>query len=138
MSEIEKAQSQNDLLYKSIENANNSIKLLNHYIVKNESLQVENIKNQVYIALLKKQIEDLSHEIKANYSDDKVLITKVSKILDSPDMQKASDTIAEIRMAMHLMKLVAANITSFDGDPEIWYKYTDSIKRMESKINYLP
>jgi hypothetical protein len=138
MNEIDKPTPPDDMLFKSIDNVNQSLKLLNHFVAKNETLQQENIRNQAFIATLKNQIEELSNDVKRNYPNDKVLITKANRMLENPDMQKATESIRDIRLAIGLMHLIAAKITSFDGEPELWYKYTDVMTRLEGKMKYLP
>ena len=139
MNEIDKpALPPDDMLFKSIDNVSQSLKLLNHFVAKNEILQQENIRNQVFIASIKNQIEELSNDVKRNYPSDRVLITKSNLMLESPDMEKATEVIRDIRMAIGLMHLIAAKITSFDGEPELWYRYTDVMTKLEGKMTYLP
>jgi hypothetical protein len=127
-----------DMLFKSIDNVSQSLKLLNHFVAKNEVLQQESMRNQVFIASLKNKIEELSNDVKRNYPTDRVLITKSNLMLETPDMQKATEAIRDIRLAIGLMHLIAAKITSFDGDPELWYRYTDVMTKLEGKMTYLP
>jgi hypothetical protein len=139
MNEIDKpALPPDDMLFKSIDNVGQSLKLLNHFVAKNEILQQESIRSQVFIASLKNQIEELSNDVKRNYPSDRVLITKSNLMLESPDMEKATEVIRDIRIAIGLMHLIAAKITSFDGDPELWYRYTDVMTKLEGKMTYLP
>lgn len=138
MSEIEISKQKQDIIQKSIENTNNALNLLSNFIVKNEILAIENLKSQSYIASLKNNIEELKKEIKQNYKEDKVILSKIEKLSLSPEMTRAEETIKDVKMAMGLMKLIAANITDYSGDPTLWYRYTEVVKRLDEGANYLP
>jgi hypothetical protein len=138
MSEIEISKQKQDIIQKSIENTNNALNLLSNFIVKNEILAIENLKSQSYIASLKNNIEELKKEIKQNYKEDKVILSKIEKLSLSPEMIRAEEAIKDVKMAMGLMKLIAANITDYSGDPTLWYRYTEVVKRLDEGANYLP
>ena len=138
MTDIEKSIQSEQLLAKSIDSTSQAIKLLSHYIVKAETLNIEVLRNQLFIETLRGQLENLSHDIKKNYPEDLSIIIRSNKILENPDIKKASETIRDVRLAMGLMKLIAANITGFEGDPEMWYKFTDTVKRLDFENNSFP
>ncbi len=129
---------QDPIVLKSLENANQAISLLSQYIVKNEALQSEIMRNQILISHIKRSLDELNYDIKKHYSEDKVVMHKINNIVDNSDINKIAEAVKDIRLAMGLMKIIAANITSYSGDPEVWYRYTDVVKRLEDKANVLP
>lgn len=129
---------QDAVVLKSLENANQAISLLTQYLVKNEALQSEIMRNQILISHIKKNLDELNVDIKKHYSEDKVIMHKINNIVDNSDIVKISETVKDIRLAMGLMKIIAANITQYSGQPDVWYKYTDVIKRIEDKVSSLP
>lgn len=130
MKDIEK-----EILHKSLENANQAINLLSSFIAKNEILYSEILKNKLAIDNLRKEVEKIHSDIKTNYPDDLYLRLKVEKILSNKDVNDSYEAVKEMRNVISLTKLIAANITSFDGDPSIWYKYTESVKKLELKAD---
>ena len=133
MNELEK-----QLFTKSIESTNNAINMISNLITKNENLQYEMLKDKIILESIRKNMEEISREIKKNYPEDKGIIIKLNNFLDNKEMQKAGDTLKDIRLAMTLMKVISANVSSFDGDPSLWYKYTDTVKKIENNIDSLP
>lgn len=129
---------QDAVVLKSLENANQAISLLTQYLVKNEALQSEIMRNQILISHIKKNLDELNVDIKKNYPEDKVIMHKINNIVDNSDIVKIAETVKDIRLAMGLMKIIAANITQYSGQPDVWYKYTDVVKRIEDKVNNLP
>lgn len=138
MNEIELSKEKDDIINKSIENTNNAIKLLNSFVIKNELLTIENLKNQSYIVFLKMNIENLKKELKENYKDDKIVISKLDSLSSAPEMKKAEESVKDMRLAIGLMKIIAANITGYDGDPTMWYRYTEAIDRLDNSSRHLP
>jgi|LauGreDrversion4_2_1035121.scaffolds.fasta_scaffold05251_4 hypothetical protein len=132
MNDLEK-----QLFTKSIESTNNAINMMSNLISKNENLQYEMLKDKIILESIKKNMEEISRDIKKNYPEDKAIILKLNKFLDDKEIKKASDTLRDIRLAMSLMKIIAANVSSFEGDPSLWYRYTDTIKKIENNIDYL-
>lgn len=128
---------QDSLMLKSLENANQAISLLTQYIIKNEGLQSEIMRNQILISHIKRSLDELNTDIKKHYPEDKVIMHKINNIVDNNDVIKISDTVKDMRLAMGLMKIIAANITSYSGEPDVWYKYTDVVKRLEDKVSNL-
>lgn len=128
MNDIEK-----NLFAKSIENTNSALSVINNLMVKNDILQKEIWLDQIEINNLRKKVEQISKKIKINYPEDKGLAIMTDKLLENDGIKKAESVVRELKSAITLMKLIAANITSFDGDPKIWYKYAESIKRLESQ-----
>ncbi len=129
---------QDAVVLKSLENANQAISLLTQYLVKNEALQSEIMRNQILISHIKKNLDELNVDIKKHYPEDKVIMHKINNIVDNSDIVKIAETVKDIRLAMGLMKIIAANITQYSGQPDVWYKYTDVVKRIEDKVNNLP
>ena len=129
---------QDAVVLKSLENANQAISLLTQYLVKNEALQSEIMRNQILISHIKKNLDELNIDIKKHYPEDKVIMHKINNIVDNSDIVKIAETVKDIRLAMGLMKIIAANITQYSGQPDVWYKYTDVVKRIEDKVNNLP
>ena len=129
---------QDAVVLKSLENANQAISLLTQYLVKNEALQSEIMRNQILISHIKKNLDELNVDVKKHYPEDKVIMHKINNIVDNSDIVKIAETVKDIRLAMGLMKIIAANITQYSGQPDVWYKYTDVVKRIEDKVNNLP
>lgn len=129
---------QDAVVLKSLENANQAISILTQYLVKNEALQSEIMRNQILISHIKKNLDELNVDIKKHYPEDKVIMHKINNIVDNSDIVKIAETVKDIRLAMGLMKIIAANITQYSGQPDVWYKYTDVVKRIEDKVNNLP
>lgn len=128
MNETEK-----NLFAKSIENTNSALSVINTLMAKNDILQKEIWLDQIEMNNLRKKVEQVSKKIKSNYPEDKGLEIMVNRLLENESLQKADKAVKELKSVITLMKLIAANITSFDGDPKIWYKYTESIKRLEAQ-----
>lgn len=123
---------------KSIESTHNAINMISSLITKNESLQYELLKDKIVLESIRKSMEDISTDIKKNYPEDKAIIFKLNRFLDDKEIKKASETLRDIRLAMALMKIISANIGSFEGDPSLWYKYTDTIRKIEHNVDLLP
>lgn len=133
MNETEK-----QLFNKSIESTHNAINMISNLITKNEGLQYELLKDKIILESIRKNVEEISTDIKNNYPEDKTIIFKLNRFLDNKDLSKAHETLKEIRLAMALMKIISANVGSFEGDPLLWYKYTDIVKKIEHDVDYLP
>ena len=128
MNETEK-----NLFAKSIENTNSALSVISTLMAKNDILQKEIWLDQIEMNNLRKKVEQVSKKIKSNYPEDKGLEIMINRLLENESLQKADKAVKELKSVITLMKLIAANITSFDGDPKIWYKYTESIKRLEAQ-----
>lgn len=123
---------------KSIESTHNAINMISSLITKNEGLQYELLKDKIILESIRKSVEDISTDIKKNYPEDKAIIFKLNRFLDDKEIKKASETLRDIRLAMALMKIISANVGSFEGDPALWYKYTDTIRKIENSVDSLP
>lgn len=128
MNEIEK-----NLFAKSIENTNSALGVISNLMAKNDMLQKEIWLDHIEMNNLRKKVEQISKKIKSNYPEDKGLAIMTDRLLESDSLKRSEKVVRELKSVITLMKLIAANITSFDGDPKIWYKYTESVKRLESQ-----
>lgn len=125
------------ILAKSVDNSNQAISMLSKIILKNETLQNNSMIHNIVLEKIKKQLENINGDIKSNYPEDRLLSIKISKTLESQEIKEAIEVVQDIRVAMNLMKLISANITSFSGDPELWYRFTEIISKLENKAHKL-
>ena len=125
------------ILAKSVDNSNQAISMLSKIILKNETLQNNSMIHNIVLEKIKKQLENINGDIKSNYPEDRLLSIKISKTLESQEIKEAIEVVQDIRVAMNLMKLISANITSFSGDPELWYRFTEIISKLENKTHKL-
>ena len=119
------------ILSKSIENTNSALSIISSLMSKNDILNNELIYLKIEINEIEKKIEKISKEISINYPEDIALKLMLEKVLLKEEFKEARNTIKDFRTAIHLMKIIAANITSFDGDPSIWYKYVEIVKKLD-------
>lgn len=120
-----------EIITKSIENTNSALSIIGSLMSKNDFLQNEIIYSKIEINEIRKKIENLSKEISRNYPEDLALKIIADNILEKQEFKEAINAVKDLRNAISLMKIIAANITSFDGDPAIWYKYTEVVKRLD-------